>query len=150
MAIKSSRPSLKTVRKIIKTSLQAFLSKSYLRALEILLQPCCDLSATAIAECGVDGYTVTITLDRDLSLMNRGVGLLVTGDFSDFQNFTDGNTIVFTNVQQEPGTKGFLLTLFLPITDGQLEGIPPAEYFSNLSPSVAVFTVGSGVVFPTC
>jgi hypothetical protein len=122
----------------VKAFLQPFASKTLIKAVEFLLKPCCDLTATAEAACvDTDIYDVTITTDSPIGFLGKGVATVVINGVSFTGVVTEPNTIFLEGIEVTPATEDLNVTLFLP---------------TNTNGSVGVFktiTVAD-VVFASC
>jgi len=118
--------------------LKPFSSKTLLRAIQILFQPCCDLEATAEVTCvDTDTYDVVITTTSPIGFLSKGVATVVINGESFTGVVTEPGTIFLEGIGVTPATEDLNVTLFLPTnTDGTI-GV------------FKTFTVAD-VVFPTC
>lgn len=118
--------------------MQPFASKTLLRAVEVLLLPCCDLVGTVEVECENDGdYIVTITTDPTIGFLGKGTATVTVNGYSYVGTITEPNTIVATNVDPGAGTYDVGVVVFLPTNTDSNIGV----YKS--------FTI-EDVVFPAC
>ena len=141
MATFSARPTLSTMKATVLKTIKGLVSKSLYRAIEILFQPCCDITVTNVeAVCipGTGNYDVTITLSKGVNLLGQGyVIVYIRGHVVTFDSYNDSNTISISNVDIDGGAGGLFevgVQLFLPI--GNSNAIPPT--YAELNPGVFI------------
>lgn len=118
--------------------LKPFSSKTLLRAIQILFQPCCELTATAEVTCvDTDTYDVTITTTSPIGFLSKGVATVVINGESFTGVVTEPDTIFLEDAAITAGTEDVLVTVFLPTNTGSTLGV------------YKTFTVAD-VVFPSC
>lgn len=102
--------------------LKPFSSKTLLRAIELLFQPCCELTATAEVTCvDTDTYDVTITTTSPIGFLSKGVATVVINGESFTGVVTEPDTIFLESIGVTPATEDLNVTLFLPTnTDGTI------------------------------
>lgn len=131
-----------TVPSNIKNSILAFVknivSKTYYRAFEVILNPCCSLTGTAEVSCNDDNtWSLTITTNEQIGFLGNGV-VFVLVDGNIFTGvITEPKTIYFESVGPSVGTHDADVSLFLPVNTVGNVGV------------LKTFTVVD-VVFPSC
>jgi hypothetical protein len=141
--------------------IKELLPNRLVKAIDILLHPCCDLGIRAVAECDDLGtYTVTIALDRQINLNGMGFYQLLVGPlYAEFAEATLGNktgswvdnttTLVLTGVDITPLTipSDYVVTLLLSLP----AGYGPFSNAASVSPGVGIqATTVSQVTFDLC
>jgi len=134
-------------------------SKTLYRAIEILFKPCCDVTITNVeAICTVDGnpgnYDITITLDKSVSMLGKGLALIIVGDNLVYTTdgflfpYNDSTKIVLTNVNIGSASSGgdFSVSILF---------LMPGGVFYNTTKGLTpgVFTIATSDVdfnFPSC
>lgn len=115
-------------------------SKSVLRAIEVILQPCCNITAEASVECSSD-YTVTITTDTGIGFLGKGIAVVLLNDGTDTYSFTgdvtEPNTILLEDIALSSGTYDATVYVLLPTNSGETIG------------AYKKFTIDN-IVFPSC
>lgn len=137
-------------------------SKTLYRAIEILFKPCCDITITDVqAVCTVDGdpgnYDITITLDKSVSMLGKGLALIIVGNNVVYNTdglsfpYNDSTKIVLTNVNIGSASSGgnfavsILFLMPVGVYDGNVKGV------KGLTPGA--FTIADSSVdfnFPSC
>lgn len=148
---------IKSILKFLKD----LLPTRVVKAIDILLHPCCDFSILeATAVCDDTGtYTVTLVLDKKISLNGNGVfQIFVGGVNASFAEATIGDkvgtwvdntsTLVLTEVDILPFTAGdYKLTLALALPTGY----GPYTSSALFSPFVGIqSTTDAEITFPSC
>jgi len=153
---KSNPGEIKQVLNFIKE----LLPNRVVKAIDILLHPCCDLGIEATAVCDVEGtYTLTIVLDKKVNLGGGGFYQVFVGGLAvPFAEATVGlktaswadntTTLVLTGVDVVPYTAGdYLVTLFLSLP----VGYGPYVSTDLLTPAVVTqATTTTNVTFSPC
>ena len=89
------------IRASILGFIKHLVSKSLYRAIEILLKPCCDISATGNAVCSnINRFTLTITLDKPLPAFPAPYDIAIFAVHSAVSNVTyiPGSTTITTSL----------------------------------------------------
>jgi hypothetical protein len=160
MATFSARPVLSTMKRTVLKTIQGLVSKTLYRSIEILFQPCCDVTITNVqVDCSSvtpGNYDITITLDKSINMLGNGLllvlvdGVTVTVDGNEgLTSYNDSNKIVLLNSDindSSGGPKGVSVFFLLP-------GSPLSnlQSFSQLTPGV--FTLATSDLdwdFPDC
>ena len=100
--------------------LKPFSSKTLLRAIQVLFQPCCELASTAEVTCvDTDTYDVVITTTSPIGFLSKGLATVVINGVSFTGVVTEPATIFLEGIEVTPATEDLNVTLFLPTnTDG--------------------------------
>lgn len=115
--------------------LKPFSSKTLLRAIQILFQPCCDLTATAEVTCvDTDTYDVVITTTSPIGFLSKGLATVVINGVSFTGVVTEPNTIFLEGIGVTPATEDLNVTLFLPTNTNGTTGV-----FKTLTVADVVF-----------
>ena len=133
---------LKYIKMSFKQSILAFskniVSKKVLKAIDVILSPCCSLSGEASVSCNDDNtYEVVVTTNEAIGFLGLGVAEGLVGDTQITGIVTEPNTIYFEIVDTTAGTKDFDVKVFLPTNTVGNSGV-----FKS-------FTIAD-VVFPSC
>jgi hypothetical protein len=157
MATFSARPTLSTMKRTVLKTIQGLVSKTLYRSIEILFQPCCDVTITNVeAVCNGTNYDITITLDKSINMLGNGIllvivdGVVVTVDGTEgLIPYNDSNKIVLldSDIGDSSGGSKSVNVLFL------LPGVPfnSIQGFKDLTPGV--FTLAGSDLdwnFPDC
>jgi hypothetical protein len=159
MATFSARPTLFTMKRTVLKTIQGLVSKTLYRSIEILFQPCCDVTITNVeVDCSSvtpGNYDITITLDKSINMLNNGIILvLVNGVAASASDeglipYNDSNKIVLldSDIGDSSGGPKNVIVLFL------LPGVPlnNIQGFKDLTPGV--FTLAGSDLdwnFPDC
>jgi hypothetical protein len=156
MANFSARPTLSTMKRTVLKTIQGLVSKTFYRSIEILFQPCCDVTITNVeAVCNGTNYDITITLDKSINMLGNGIILvLVNGVAASASDeglipYNDSNKIVLldSDIGDSSGGPKNVIVLFL------LPGVPlnNIQGFKDLTPGV--FTLAGSDLdwdFPDC
>jgi len=159
MATFSARPTLSTMKRTVLKTIQGLVSKTLYRSIEILFQPCCDVTITNVeADCSSvtsGNYDITITLDKSINMLGNGLLLVVIENFVTVIDdnalipYNDSNKIVLldANIGDSSGGTKAVSVLFL------LTGVPLSNIqgFKDLTPGV--FTLAASDLdwdFPNC
>jgi len=100
-------------------------TKTVLRAIEIVLQPCCDISGTATTECASD-YNLTITTTSNIGFLGKGVAVVLLSDGTDVFSFTgdvtEPNKVILEDITLSSGTYDATVYLLLPTNTAETSG----------------------------
>lgn len=159
MANFSARPTLSTMKRTVLKTIQGLVSKTLYRSIEILFQPCCDVTITNVEiDCSSvtsGNYDITITLDKSINMLGNGIllvlvdGVIASTNSEGLNPYNDSTKIVLLDSDIRDSSGGFksVDVLFL------LPGVPlnNIQGFSQLTPGV--FTLASNDIdwyFPSC
>jgi hypothetical protein len=158
MATFSARPTLSTMKRTVLKTIQGLVSKTLYRSIEILFQPCCDVTITNVeAVCNGTNYDITITLDKSINMLGNGIllvivdGVVVTVDGTEgLIPYNDSNKIVLldSDIGDSSGGSKSVNVLFL------LPGVPlnNIQGFKDLTPGVFTLAANDDIDwnFPNC
>lgn len=161
MATFSARPTLSTMKRTVLKTIQGLVSKTLYRSIEILFQPCCDVTITDVqVDCNSvtsGNYDITITLDKSINMLGNGALLVLVNGVAAIVNGTEGlnpyndsNKIVLLDVNIGDSSGGFknVIVLFL------LPGVPLSNIqgFKDLTPGVFTIAANDDIDwdFPNC
>ena len=158
MATFSARPTLSTMKRTVLKTIQGLVSKTLYRSIEILFQPCCDVTITNVeAVCNGTNYDITITLDKSINMLGNGIllvivdGVVVTVDGTEgLIPYNDSNKIVLldSDIGDSSGGSKSVNVLFL------LPGLPLSDIkgFKDLTPGVFTLAANDDIDwnFPDC
>jgi hypothetical protein len=156
MATFSARPTLSTMKRTVLKTIQGLVSKTLYRSIEILFQPCCDVTITNVeAVCNGTNYDITITLDKSINMLGNGVllaivdGVVASTNYEGLIPYNDSTKIVLldSDIGDSSGGPKNVNVLFL------LPGVPfnSIQGFKDLTPGV--FTLAGSDLdwnFPDC
>jgi hypothetical protein len=159
MANFSARPTLSTMKRTVLKTIQGLVSKTLYRSIEILFQPCCDVTITNVeVDCSSvtpGNYDITITLDKSISMLGNGVllvlvdGVAASTNYEGLIPYNDSTKIVLldSDIGDSSGGPKNVVVLFL------LPGVPlnNIQGFKDLTPGV--FTLAGSDLdwnFPDC
>ena len=117
-----------TVPSNIKNSILAFVknivSKTYYRAFEVILNPCCSLTGTAEVSYNDDNtYAIVITTNESIGFLGKGVATLLI-DGSLFTGVvTEPNTIYVETATLSAGSYDIDVTVLLPTNTDANAGV---------------------------
>jgi hypothetical protein len=161
MATFSARPTLSTMKRTVLKTIQGLVSKTLYRSIEILFQPCCDVTITNVqVDCSSvtpGNYDITITLDKSINMLGNGLlfvlvdGVTVTVDGNEgLTPYNDSNKIVLldSNIGNSSGGFKSVVVFFL------LPGVPlnNIQGISQLTPGVFTLAANDDTDwdFPNC
>lgn len=118
--------------------MKPFASKTLLKAVSILLKPCCTITGTASVSCNDDNtYEIVISTVSGLGLLGKGVATVQIGTTIVTGVLTEPNTIYVETFTTTAGTKDVNVTVTLPTNTNGTIGV------------TQIFTI-EDVVFPSC
>ena len=160
MAIFSARPTLSTMKRTVLKTIQGLVSKTLYRSIEILFQPCCDVTITnveAVCNSVTSGnYDITITLDKSINMLGNGIilvlvdGVVASTNSEGLTPYNDSNKIVLldSDIGDSSGGPKNVTVLFL------LPGVPLSNIqgFKDLTPGVFTLAANDDIdwTFPSC
>jgi len=157
MATFSARPTLSTMKRTVLKTIQGLVSKTLYRSIEILFQPCCDITITNVeAVCNGTNYDITITLDKSINMLGNGIilvivdGVVASVDDNGLIPYNDSNKIVLLDSDIGDSSGGFknVTVIFL------LPGLPLSDIksFKHLTPGVFTLAANDDTDwdFPNC
>lgn len=112
--------SLKQLSLAHKNSIIAFLknqvSKKILKAISIILSPCCDNSISKITSTCISTNHVTLVIDLsyNVGLLGAGTASVNIGGTIYTGTYDNAGNVTLTNIALTGGSKVFTVTLFLP------------------------------------
>ena len=156
MATFSARPTLSTMKATVLKTIQGLVSKTLYRAIELLFQPCCDVTITNVVAKGntKGNYDITITLDKPVHMLKNG---LITAFFGNgsfvistgISPYDESTTIVLNDVNlgsSSGGTYNVSVLFTLPISNAE-----PPTVVEELSPGAFIVSASlKNWVFPPC
>jgi hypothetical protein len=160
MATFSARPTLSTMKRTVLKTIQGLVSKTLYRSIEILFQPCCDVTITNVeVDCSSvtpGNYDITITLDKSINMLGNGVLLVIVDNVVASTNYealipyNDSNKIVLldSDIGDSSGGPKNVTVIFL------LPGVPlnNIQGFKDLTPGVFTLAANDDIdwTFPNC
>jgi len=160
MATFSARPTLSTMKRTVLKTIQGLVSKTLYRSIEILFQPCCDVTITNVqVDCSSvtpGNYDITITLDKSINMLGNGAllvlvnGVVASVDDNGLIPYNDSTKIVLLDSDIGDSSGGFknVIVFFL------LPGVPlnNIQGFSQLTPGVFTLAANNDTDwdFPNC
>lgn len=150
----ANRPPLKVAKDLIHRFAYNLLPKQYLKAIELILSPCCSITVvSAEAVCNGGNYDITLTLSEPISLLGRGYAFLVK--VSDLAtgavvNVVDGSdTLVFLDVPL-PGLASGMQTIVGQIVFVTRAVDVPSTNLDIINRSVVVTSLVTNIILPNC
>lgn len=157
MANFSARPTLSTMKRTVLKTIQGLVSKTLYRSIEILFQPCCDVTITNVeAVCNSGNYDITITLDKSINMLGNGLilvlvdGVVASTNSEGLTPYNDSTKIVLldSDIGDSSGGPKNVTVLFL------LPGVPFSNIqgFKDLTPGVFTLAANDDTDwdFPNC
>ena len=153
MATFSARPTLSTMKRTVLKTIQGLVSKTLYRSIEILFQPCCDVTITNVeAVCNGTNYDITITLDKSINMLGNGLLLVLVNGFSIGDGptlYNDSNKIVLLDSDIGDSSGGFKNVVVFFLLPGV--SLSNATDFSQLTPGVFTLAISDlDWNFPDC
>lgn len=135
MAFVSTKSQIKNT---ILNYISRLVGKTLYKAIEVLFQPCCDITGTANVVCEDDGdYAITIKTTPSIGFLGKGVAYVIINGYFNTGIVTEPNEIFIENADPGVGTYDINVVVFLPTSSDGNVGV------------FKTFTIPS-VEFPTC